>query len=148
MAWMARNSVAANLFMFVLIFGGLVGLSRMKQEVLPEFDIDVISVAVPYPGGSPEDVEQGIILSLEEAVRGVEGVKRVNSSASEGAGTVTIELLIDADPDKVISDVKSAVDRITTFPQDSEEPQITLLSLRREVISIILSGEQLSLIHI
>ena len=147
-AWMARNSVAANLFMFVLIFGGLVGMSRMKQEVLPEFEIDVISVAVPYPGGSPEDVEQGIILSLEEAVRGVEGVKRVNSSASEGAGTVTIELLIDADPDKVISDVKSAVDRITTFPQDAEEPQITLLSLRREVISIILSGEQsLSSLH-
>ena len=147
-AWMARNSVAANLFMFVLIFGGLVGLSRMKQEVLPEFDIDIISVAVPYPGGSPEDVEQGIILSLEEAVRGVEGVKRVNSSASEGAGTVTIELLIDADPDKVLSDVKSAVDRVTTFPQDAEEPQITLLSLRREVISIILSGEQsLSSLH-
>ena len=84
-AWMARNSVAANLFMFVLIFGGLVGLSRMKQEVLPEFDIDVISV-VCLIRGSPEDVEQGIILSLEEAVRGVEGVKRADSSTRRVLG--------------------------------------------------------------
>lgn len=141
-AWMARNPVAANLFMFILIFGGLVGLSRMKQEVLPEFDIDIISVSVPYPGASPEDVEQGIILSLEEAVRGVEGVRLVNSNASEGVGSVAIELLIDSDPDKVLSDIKAAVDRVTTFPLDSEEPQTTLLTLRREVISLILSGPQ------
>ena len=88
---------------------------------LPEFDIDIISVAVPYPMGSPEDVEQAF--SLEEAVRGSENGQ---SSASEGEA-VTIELLIDADPDKVLSDVNRC-DCVTTFPQDAEEPQITLSS--------------------
>ena len=76
-AWMARNSVAANLFMFILLFAGAVGLLNTTQEVLPAFDVDIVLVSVAYPGASPEEVEQGIVLALEESVRGVEGIKRV-----------------------------------------------------------------------
>ena len=137
-AWMARNSVASNLFMFILLFAGAIGLLRTKQVVLPEFDIDIILVNVAYPGASPAEVEQGIILVLEESVRSVEGIKRVNSKAYENSGFLLIELLFDADKDKVLSDVKSAVDRISTFPQDAEQPQISELSLRREVIGLII----------
>ncbi|MBM74290.1 MAG: cobalt-zinc-cadmium resistance protein [Proteobacteria bacterium] len=147
-AWMTKNSIAANLFMFVLLFGGFLGVLRTKQEILPEFDVDVIAVSIPYPGASPEEVEQGIVLSVEDSIEAVDGIKRVSSSASEGVGRIYVELLLGADPNQVLNDVKSAVDRITTFPKDAEEASAKLLSLRREVVSVVLSGDQeLSTLH-
>ena len=141
-AWMAKNSVASNLFMFILLFAGAIGILQAKQEVLPEFEIGILQVVVPYPGAAPEEVEQGIVLALEEAVNGIDGVKRVTGTASENAGSVVIELLLNAEPDQVLNDVKSAVDRITTFPKDAEEPTVNEISLRKGVISLIISGEQ------
>ena len=140
-AWMAQNSVASNLLMFVILIAGFIALSRVKQEVFPEFTLDVVNVSVPYPGASPEDVEQGITLAVEEKVRGVDGVKRVSSAASEGVGTVSIELLLGANPDKVLADVKNEVDRITSFPEEAEEPQVQLAARRTKVVDIILHGD-------
>ncbi len=148
LAWMAQNSVAANLLMFVIIFAGIVGLFQIKQEVFPEFDLDTITVSVAYPGASPSEVEQGIVLAVEEAVRGIDGVKEISSTASEGSGAVGIELLGDADPDKALSDVKSEIDRIQTFPEDAERPVVALAAHKREVVSLLISGDQtLSTIH-
>ncbi len=141
-AFMAKNPVAANLLMMVIVIGGLLGVSRIKQEVFPEFTLDIVTVGVPYPGASPHEVEQGITLAVEEALRGLDGVKRVTSSSSEGGAAVSAELLLSADPDKVLNDAKSAVDRITTLPEEAEEPQVTLASRKREVISLVLSGDQ------
>ena len=142
LAWMARNSVAANLLMFVLIVGGVLGLVRTKQEVFPEFTLDTVTVSVPYPGAAPAEVEQGILLAIEERVRGLDGVKRIKSTAREGSGTVSIELLLDAEPEQVLADVKNEVDRITTFPEEAEEPTVSLAKRRRQVVSLILSGDQ------
>lgn len=142
LAWMARNSVAANLMMFVLIVGGVLGVMRTKQEVFPEFTLDMVTVSVPYPGAAPAEVEQGILLAVEERVRGLDGVKRIKSTAREGSGTVSIELQLDARPDQVLADVKNEVDRITTFPLEAEEPTVSLAKRRRQVVSLILSGDQ------
>jgi multidrug efflux pump subunit AcrB len=139
---MTRNSVASNLLMFVLIVAGLVGAFGTKQEVFPEFSIDQVNVSVPYPGASPDDVEQGIILAIEERVRGLDGVKRVDSTASEGAGTVRVQVLLGSDPQQVLADVKNEVDRITTFPLNAEEPVVSLAKNRRQVVSLVLSGNQ------
>ncbi len=117
LAWMTKNSVAANLLMLVFIVGGLLTLPSIKQEVFPEFELDLVLVSVPYPGASPSEVEQGVLLAVEEAVRAVDGVKEVRSTASEGAGTVVIELLLGTNSDRALADVKSAVDRITSFPK-------------------------------
>ncbi len=141
-AWMARNHVAANLLMVVILAGGALGASRIKQEVFPSFDLDLIRVAVVYPGASPDEVEQGIVLAIEEAVRGVDGVKRVTSGASEGAGTVRAELLIDADPDRVLADVKAEVGRIRSFPEEAEDPQIAIAGRKQRVISLVIAGDQ------
>ena len=141
-SWMARNPVAANLLMVVIMAGGVLGLYTVKQEVFPEFDLDMIVISVPYPGASPAEVEQGIILAIEEGVTGIDGVKRVTAIASEGVGSVTVELLVGADPDAVLSDVTSAVDRIRTFPEDAEEPVLSLASMRRHVISLVIAGDQ------
>jgi multidrug efflux pump subunit AcrB len=140
--WMATNSVAANLLMAIILMGGLVGILKSKQEVFPEFSLDTISVQVPYPGASPEETEQGIVLAIEEAVRGLDGVKRVKSTAGEGVGSVTVELLLGENSDTVLADVKGAVDRITSFPEEAERPIVKLLAPRARVISIVISGDR------
>ncbi|MGD8606063.1 MAG: efflux RND transporter permease subunit [Myxococcales bacterium] len=141
-AWMAKNRVAANVLMLILIVGGLVTLaSGIKQEVFPEVELDVVSVQITYPGASPAEVEQAVILAVEEAVRGIDGVKKVTSTAMEGVGTVNVELLLGADKDRALNDVKSAIDRITSFPEDVERPTVSLLSNRQQVISLVLYGD-------
>ncbi|TYO99090.1 multidrug efflux pump subunit AcrB [Geothermobacter ehrlichii] len=139
--WMARNHVAANLLMLVFIVGGVLLGFGIKQEVFPEISLDMIQVSVAYPGAGPEEVEEGVLLKIEENLIGVDGIKQIRSVASEGFGTVTAELDTDADPDRVLADIKSEVDRITTFPEDAEEPVISKLLNRHEVISVVVYGD-------
>lgn len=139
-AWMARNPVASNLLMAVLVVGGLVVGSHIKQEVFPEFDMDWVAIQVAYPGASPVEVEQGIVLAIEEAVRALDGVKQTTSHSRSGAGSVFVELQLGANPQKVTTDLKNAVDRIQSFPRDAERPIVRLLTNRREVMSVALYG--------
>jgi len=141
-SWMARNTVASNLLMAVIFLMGVRGVFSIKQEIFPDFALDLVTVSVPYPGASPEEVEQGIVLAVEEEVRGLDGVKRVNSSAGEGVGTVSIELQLGEDNDRILNDIKASVDRITTFPEDTEKPIVKLVSNKREVVSLLFSGDQ------
>lgn len=141
-AWMAQNIVAANLVMAVLILGGLKTASVVKQEVFPEFDLDMILIGVPYPGASPAEVEQGIVLAIEEEIRSLDGVKKVTSSAVEGAAGVTVELELGTNANKALADAKAAVDRITSLPEDAEEPTVSLASNRRQVIQVVVYGDE------
>ncbi len=141
-AWMAQNHVAANLLMMICLIGGLIMLmSNMKQEVFPEIDTDYITITVPYPGASPEEVENGVILAIEEAVDGIDGIKKITSTASEGVAVVYVELYSDADDDKVSTDIKNEVDRITTLPADAEDPNVELLNNKSEVIQLAVYGD-------
>lgn len=140
-AWMARNSVAANLLMIVLIVGGLMLASKTTQEFFPYFEADMVSVGVAYPGASPEEVERGIVESIEEAVRNVDGVDEVTSVAREGSGSVSIELLSGVNRMQVYQDIKSEVDRIRTFPEEAERPQVSLMTRSMEEIRFSLYGD-------
>ncbi|MGV1100799.1 efflux RND transporter permease subunit [Thiovibrio sp. JS02] len=140
-AWMAHNHVAANLLMMVFVVGGLVLGYSIKQEVFPEILLDKVQVSVLYPGASPEEVEEGIILKIEENLSGVDGIKELKSLALEGVGTVTATIDTGADADKVLQDVKSEVDRITTFPEDAEKPVTSKLVNRHEVVSLVVYGK-------
>jgi multidrug efflux pump subunit AcrB len=140
-AWMVGNRVTPNLLMIICLLGGIFLSLRIKKEVFPEFDLDRISVRVPYPGASPEEVEQGICLSVEEAVRGIEGVKEITATASEGSGRVSIELLIGADAQRVYQDVQQEVDRIRTFPEEAERAQVELDARRHEVLDLQVYGD-------
>jgi len=139
--WMASNPVAANLLMLVFLLGGFAMIPRIRQEVFPEFDLDIVTVSVAYPGASPEDVEEGILLVVEEAIRGVDGVKQITSTANEGSGVISAELLLDADGNEVLADIKSAVDRIVTFPLDAERPVVQLVRSRSRVLTILIHGD-------
>ncbi len=141
-AWMARHPVSANLLMAILMIGGLLTVTRIKQEIFPEFEIDAVSIVVPYPGASPEEVERGILLALEEAVRGVDGVDKVTAIAEEGLASVTVELMLGTDNNKAAQDIKNEADRITSFPEDAERPMVKLEVMKPQVVSVAVHGEQ------
>ncbi len=140
-AWMTRNRITPNLMMLVFLIGGFLVALRIKQEVFPEFDLNMVTIQVAYPGSSPEEVEQGIILVIEEAIRGLDGIKEITAMASEGMGMVRAELEEGADDQRIYQDIKQQVDRIVTFPLDAEEPEVSLLIMRREVLRIQLYGD-------
>jgi len=140
-AWMTRHGVAPNLLMAILLVGGLLMSTRIKQEVFPDFDLDMVQVTVPYPGASPEEVERGIVLVVEEAMRGVDGVKEVTAVANEGVGIVTAELFEGADQQKVYQEIQQEINRITTFPEEAEEPEVVLLARWRQVLVVELYGD-------
>jgi multidrug efflux pump subunit AcrB len=141
-AWMAGHSVTANLLMLVLLVGGFFLGYHIKKEVFPDFELDQVQITVPYPGASPQEVERGIILAIEEAVQGLEGVNEVRASAREGVGTVTVEMIEGENLQKLGQDIKSEVDRITSFPEEAEEPQVVIVSRKRYVVSLALYGDQ------
>jgi multidrug efflux pump subunit AcrB len=138
--WMARNAVAANLLMFLFILIGFVAVFNIVQEVFPEASLDTIQVRVAYPGASPEEVEEGIVRKIEEQIEGVEGIRRISSVAAENIGVVTAQLKLGKDVASVLDDVKAGIDRITTFPDDAEEPEVTEMTNRRQVIQLALHG--------
>ncbi|MGD8454087.1 MAG: efflux RND transporter permease subunit [Phycisphaerae bacterium] len=140
-AWMVRNHTTPNLLMMMLLVGGFLMALRIKQEVFPEFSSDTVSVTVPYPGASPEEVEKGIVLAIEEAVRSLDGIKEITATASEGRAVVQAELLANADHQQAYQDIKQEIDRITTLPEDAEEPQVVLDVHRRPVLELVLYGD-------
>ncbi|MBN1796569.1 MAG: efflux RND transporter permease subunit [Sedimentisphaerales bacterium] len=140
LGWFASNHVAANLLMLFIVVSGLLSLFSITMEVFPDLSIDMITVTVPYLGASPEDVENGVIQRVEEAIGGVDGIKKMTSYCGEGVGTVLVEVDEYADTKEVLDDIKAEVDRIITFPEETEEPEITELTTRNKVISIMVSG--------
>jgi multidrug efflux pump subunit AcrB len=138
--WMASNHVAANLLMMIFIIGGLVMAFAIRQEVFPEIELDIVQVSVAYPGAGPEEVEDGIVLKIEENLSSLTGIKEIKSAAAEGFGRVTAEILEGENIDLILQDIKTEVDRITTFPEDAEKPVVTKIANRREVVSIVVYG--------
>ncbi len=140
-AWFTENHVAANLLMiFVLLAGSFIGLS-MKLEVFPEYALDKISITVAYPGASPAEVEEGVIRRIEENIAGLEGIKRIDSKASESLGVITVEVMSDWEAKKLLDEIKAEVDRITTLPEESEKPVVREVTQRSQVISVAVFGD-------
>ncbi|WP_225000309.1 efflux RND transporter permease subunit [Cesiribacter sp. SM1] len=139
-AYMARNPLVANLLMIILIGGGAWSMYNIQKEVYPQFQLDIVEVSVVYPGAAPAEVEVGILLPVEEAVRGVQGIKEVVSTAYEGSGTVEIELVAGTERMKAFQDIDQAIARIRTFPDEIEQPEVRLQARQRSVIEVGLYG--------
>ncbi|MCK5924830.1 MAG: efflux RND transporter permease subunit [Methylococcales bacterium] len=140
-AWVANHAVAANLIMLVAILGGLLFLKTIKQEVFPDFELDRVLINVAYPGANPEEIESGLLLAIEEAISGVEGIGDIESTAKEGLGTVVVHTLLGTDLERLTQDIEKEIDRITTFPEDSEAPEIGLIFQKKKVMRLILYGQ-------
>ncbi|MEJ2004852.1 MAG: efflux RND transporter permease subunit, partial [Cyclobacteriaceae bacterium] len=139
-AYMARNGIVANLLMIILLGGGFWTMYNIQKEVFPQFQLDIVEVSVVYPGAAPAEVEQGILMPVEEAIIGVQGIKEITSTADEGSGTVTIELVAGMNRMKAFQDIDQAVARIRTFPDEIEVPEVRLQSRQRNVMEVGLYG--------
>lgn len=138
---MAKNRVAANILMLIFLVGGVFSALTIKKEVFPTFDLDMITITIPYPGATPEEVEKSIVRAVEESIQDSEGVKEIISKAREGSAVVTVELEEGVDRQKVYQDIKQEIDSISTFPLDAEEPRVSINSRDRRVLSIMLYGD-------
>ena len=141
-AYMARNPLVANLLMILLAGGGIWTMLNVQKEVYPEFQLDIVEISVTYPGAAPAEVEQGILLPVEEAVRGIQGIREVVSTAEEGSGNVSIELIAGTERMKAFQEIDQAVARIRTFPDEIEQPEVRLQSRQRSVMEVGLYGGQ------
>ena len=141
-AWFTKNHVAANLLLISIVFAGLFSLTtQIPLEVFPSFETDRISVSVSLRGSTPEDVEQGVTIRIEEAVQDLEGIKQISSRSSEGSASVSIEVDSGYDPRELLADIKSRVDAINTFPADAEKPVVALAERKREVIAVTVASD-------
>ncbi len=140
-AWFAHNPVAANLLMFVILAVGIGSALTIKKEIFPAFDIDAIVISMPYPGAAPEEVEQGIVLKIEEAINDLDGIKRISSDALESQARIFIRPTDGYDFNLLLDDVKNRVNAIQHFPEEAEEPIISRVELRIEALWIQIMGE-------
>jgi len=139
--WFARNGVAANLILLVIVASGVIVLTDLKQEIFPEFSLDVITIDVEYRGAAPQEVEDAICVRVEEALQGLDGIKKMTSTANDGRGLVTLEVSAGYDVRRVLDDVKTSIDAIDTFPEDIEKPVVQEITSRFQVINVAVAGE-------
>ena len=141
-AYFAKNPVAGNLLMVILLVGGLLSALGLTAQVFPTIDPGTVSISVVYPGATPTEVEEGITRRVEEAVFGIDGVDRVISRASENLGSVTLELKDFVDADKVRDDAEAAVQQLVDFPpEDAEQPKVVRAETLSDVLTIVVSSE-------
>ncbi len=135
--WAVEHSAAMNTLMISVILVGALSATMLRREEFPRFELEIILVTVPYPGASPDEVEQGICQKVEEAVRSVDGIKKVTSVAMEGSGSVILECESDGpDVQKILGEVESEIDRIPSFPILAEEPEVRQLTMRNRAIAL------------
>ncbi len=140
-AWFARNSVAANLLMVFIIAWGLSALfSRIPLEVFPSFELDSVSITVPFRGASPVEVEEGVTIKIEEAIQDIEGIKRINSTSSEGAANVFVQVANGYDTQEIRDEIEQRIGGISTFSDEVDTPIITVPEANREVISVVVAA--------
>ena len=140
-AWFARNTIAANLLMvFILLGGGLTALTINKQ-MFPQLEFNWISFSAPYPGAAPQEVEEGITIKIEEALKSVQGIKRLITYSNRGYSNGWFEVELDYDPQVVLEEAKSAIDSIPSFPDGMERIKVEREKFRQEVMYISLYGE-------
>ena len=143
-AWFAGNHVAANLLMLVLLGGGLFAASRLTVERSPHYDPRSITIAVPFRGATPAEVEEDVTARIEESVSGIVGVERVIATSSHGRSQVTLELKPFADAVDVLNAARTAVERIENFPPArADQPEIVRTEVIRSILTFVVSSTEL-----
>ncbi len=140
-AWFASNPVAANLLMLMILVAGVASSFSIRKQTTPDFELNSISIRVPYLGAAPQEVEEGVILKVEEAVQDIVGITEINSTAAEGSGTVSLKVSLDSDINQVLSEVKTRVDAIATFPALAEKPVIYKQEIPIPVLFVAIYGD-------
>ena len=140
-AWFAQNHVASNLLMIALLAGGLGVMSIVRQEVEPSFIENEVDIVVTYPGASPEEVETGLVLAIESEMRSLPFAERVTAFARESRAQVSVDLIDGIDREQALSDIREAVNRIRSFPEDAERPEVSLDVESRRVMTVAVAAD-------
>ncbi|AZG73406.1 efflux RND transporter permease subunit [Shewanella livingstonensis] len=140
-AWFARNSVAANLLMIIIILGGLLTANTIRKQFFPAVEISWIQFSAIYPGTAPQEVEEGITIKIEQALESVQGLKRVITYSNRNIAQGYFQVEESYDPQVVLEEVKSQIDSISTFPGGMEPPQVERIKFRQEVMYLSLYGD-------
>jgi HAE1 family hydrophobic/amphiphilic exporter-1 len=136
-SWTVNNMPAMNTLVVAILIVGAMSFAGMRREVFPEFELEIILVSVPYPGATPEEVEEGICQKVEEACRSVSGIKKLTSVAQEGVGFCVFELDSGMkNVQKVLSEIRSEVERIPSLPELAEDPKVEQVTLRNPAIKV------------
>ena len=139
--WFSRNHVAGNFLMLGIVLAGVYTWFQLRKEIFPETSADALSVSVIYPNATPEDVEEGVVIPIEEAIADLDGIEKITSVAQEGIGTVTIEVANGYGVRNVMDDVKTRVDAVDNFAENAEEPILEELIITAQVMSVAISAE-------
>ncbi len=139
-AWFAKNHVAANLLMFLIIAFGVVSSLTIRKQTTPDFELNWIQIRVPYLGAAPQEVEEGVVIKIEEAIQDIPGIVEINSRAFEGMGNVTAEVATGEDINEILTEVKTKVDAISTFPGLTEKPVIYKQEVPVHVVFLTITG--------
>ena len=140
-AWFARNHVAANLLMFVIILTGIFSALTIRTQIMPDVQLDQITIQVPFPGASPGEVESGVVVRVEEAVRDIEGITNMRSFSNPSSGRVDLDIETGYDALAILDEVKTAIDRIANFPASIEKPLIYRNQPQPRAINVQIFGE-------
>lgn len=141
--WAIRNSPAMNTLVICVLAVGAISLTIMRREVFPDFELEMALVAVPYPGAAPAEVETGICQKIEEAVSGINGIKKTTSVAQENAGYVIMELERDSNVQKIVNDIRSQVNNIRgRFPENIEDPEVQTVTFRTTAIRLAIMAPE------
>ena len=139
-AWFAKNGVAANLLLGIIVIAGIFSIKGMKMELFPDFDLDLVSITVPYPGAAPLEVEDGICKQIEEKIWDLSGIKKLVSYSREGEGVVGVQVERGNDPQELADKIKVRVDSILNFPEEAEKPMVEVATQRRRVLAVAIHG--------
>ncbi|WP_220128002.1 efflux RND transporter permease subunit [Billgrantia kenyensis] len=139
-AWMVHHGVAPNLLMVLLIVGGLLASLAIKKEVFPEFELEIVHVAIGYPGATPEEVERSLLLPMEAALAGVDGIDEMTATANEGAGRVSVTLIDGVDVMRAYQDIQQAINAITNLPAAADPARFSLAGRARSVMNLQVHG--------
>ncbi len=140
-AYMVRNRVAATLLLLAIVVPGAFSTRNLVLEVFPGVSLGMVSVTVAYPGATPGEVEEAIVVKIEEQIEGVDGVREISSTAAEGLATVSAQLSRDTDVNRVLDDIKAQVDRIQTFPQGAERPEVFEVTNQQNIVQLVIYGD-------
>lgn len=142
--WFARNDIASNfLILAILLWGGYSAMERVPLEVQPAIEFEYVDINVPYRGGTPDDIEKAVLIPVEGALEGMQGVETIIADARGGRGNIRVVAKEGSDPKDLLEEVKTRIDRITSFPPETEPPQIKIpdSNLWFDVIKIAVSGD-------
>ena len=136
---------AVNMILLGIIVLGVVGMFSLKSSFFPLQDSKFIQININYPGASPQEMEEGVVLKIEDNLRGIVGIDRFTSSSSENTASISVEALKGYDIDILLADVKNAVDKVPSFPAEMEPPVVAKKENLNTAIELELNGEDISL---